>query len=518
MKPSPTPAELGNGRGMFAQMQRGKAYLIATEPFRQGGGEGKAATLEDKKAAIAAHNERLDTLGFPVKAGMEFSDMERPKRKGGVSYKVTSKGVAIIPVIGVLSRYSEFDYWTWSWSAGMMDMIADIAAANYDPNVKAILLWMDSPGGTVDGTEELANAVWTSAKPVDAMVAGSCFSACYWVASQCRKIYSTASTNEVGSIGVLMQHHDWSKAYEEMGLTVTILTSSGSVDKVVAPESEPLSDEDKAKVTAELDALRQVFRAHVTRGRSKALEGGSISLSQDVWAAGRFTSTQGRANGLIDGIRFNYADIEADTAKAGNASMKDKNKNSMGNLLSKMFGSKGTAGASAQGGGENTEGEAFVNAVQIVAEAEVAVAKAEGERDTIKAQMETLSLKLATAENDAKALATVHATAIEAKDTEIGALNAKVAELTTALAEAKTGGEGNTTALAEATQRVEALTAANTELEAKVTSLTNEANTSLRQAGRKPLGSAKDASDTRQADGAVVAKSEKKLQSFLEQH
>src|SRR5256885_16066478 len=76
-----------------------------------------------------------------------------------------------------------------------------LSAANADPNVTAILLFIDSPGGQVAGTVDLGDAVFRSAKPVYAYISDCGNSGAYWLASQCVKVFINRAGVAVGIAG-----------------------------------------------------------------------------------------------------------------------------------------------------------------------------------------------------------------------------------------------------------------------------------------------------------------------------
>ena len=78
----------------------------------------------------------------------------------------------------------------------------DRAAA--DSSIGAIVLNIDSPGGSVYGVEELADKIYKArgTKPVYAVANSLAASAAYWIGSAASQLYVTPS-GEVGSIGVL---------------------------------------------------------------------------------------------------------------------------------------------------------------------------------------------------------------------------------------------------------------------------------------------------------------------------
>jgi signal peptide peptidase SppA len=151
------------------------------------------------------------------------------------------------------------------------------------PDIKAVFLDIDSPGGTVQGTPELASAVsaLNDRKPVYAFSSGSMCSAAYWIASQARAIYATPSAR-VGSIGVVQAVLDESQALANQGLKVEVF-SVGKYKAMGVP-GLPLSDEQRSLISSNLAEIASDFHAAVlARGRAipaEALEGQSFSGRQ----------------------------------------------------------------------------------------------------------------------------------------------------------------------------------------------------------------------------------------------
>ena len=174
-------------------------------------------------------------------------------------------GVAIIPVTGVLSKRMTF--WSWLFGGSSYIALAEIySSALNDPDVEGILLDMDTPGGTVNGVEAFGNLVYASreVKPVAAFGNGMITSAGYWIASATKKII-VEQTTDVGSIGILMVHQDWSKFDDKMGIKRTVL-SSGKY-KALGNDSQPLSDLARETFQQELDYIYTQFVDTVARNR-----------------------------------------------------------------------------------------------------------------------------------------------------------------------------------------------------------------------------------------------------------
>lgn len=164
-------------------------------------------------------------------------------------------GVAVIPVTGVLMR--QLSFWGWfSGSSAYEILIKDIHAAVTNPEVKAVILDIDSPGGEVTGCAELADAIRAMAaeKSIVAYATGSACSAAYWIASACDRIVVSASSS-LGSIGCMATIMDYSAAYERNGIKEYRFISSQSPMK----NADPGTEAGDQAIQTTVDALADVF-------------------------------------------------------------------------------------------------------------------------------------------------------------------------------------------------------------------------------------------------------------------
>ena len=189
-------------------------------------------------------------------------------------------GVGIIPIHGPMMRNPDP---ICEWLFGAVDTEKVIQAVNVvmqRPDVQAVFLDIDSPGGSVSGTPELAQAVADCSKNryVYAFSGGQMCSAAYWVASQCDAIYVTPSAR-VGSIGVILPVVDSSEAYKQAGLHVEVFTA-GKFKSTGMP-GVPLTDDQRAWLQSDVEEVAGDFRSAVlARGRSipaEAMEGQTFS-------------------------------------------------------------------------------------------------------------------------------------------------------------------------------------------------------------------------------------------------
>lgn len=182
----------------------------------------------------------------------------------------------------------------------------DIRQAAADPNVSGILLDIDSPGGTVAGTADLANEVKAARKrkPVWAHIDDLGASAAYWVASQADQVFANDKTALVGSIGTLMTVYDYSGQAEKEGVRPNVF-ATGPLKGAGTPGS-PVSEEQRAYFQKLVDDSQASFDAAVRSGR-----GMTAAQLAAVRTGGVFTASEALDLKLIDGIRSVDRTLEA---------------------------------------------------------------------------------------------------------------------------------------------------------------------------------------------------------------
>ena len=135
--------------------------------------------------------------------------------------------IALIPIRGPLVKDD-----VPCGEVGMNTLSEMIQAVNNTPGFIASILYVDSPGGTVDGTQTLADAIFNCHKPVVAFVDGMMASAALWIGSAADHIIANSPFDQVGSVGVIMSIVDLRPAYEKMGVRFHDVVSSQTPDKI----------------------------------------------------------------------------------------------------------------------------------------------------------------------------------------------------------------------------------------------------------------------------------------------
>lgn len=247
------------------------------------------AKLLEIQAIYATHlrGEKIDIEAVEKRLG-------RPLANEPKAYAIQD-GVAIVPMEGVLSKrmnlMSEI-----SGGTSMQLLGRDLQAAMADSAVHSIILAIDSPGGTVDGTQNLADIVAASSKPIVAHASGTMASAAYWVGSAANAIFIADSTTNVGSIGVVAAHKDISKAEAAQGVKTTEIAAGQY--KRIASSYAPLTKEGRQSIQDQVDYTYAVFVDAVAKQR-----GVSTDTVLNNMADGRiFIGQQAIDAGLVDGV------------------------------------------------------------------------------------------------------------------------------------------------------------------------------------------------------------------------
>jgi signal peptide peptidase SppA len=210
---------------------------------------------------------------------------------GPATRSETPKHVLAAGQIGVFGTLGQSD---WYVDTDYAAIRASVRRALADPSVKTVDLVIDSPGGSVLGLPETADAIHAAnrVKPVRAFVTGIAASAAYWLASQASTITLTPS-GEVGSVGVLDLHADISKSLDNAGVKITAVTA-GEHKTERAPFT-PLSDDAKAHMQTSVNEWYGEFLGAIRRGR-----GARVSATSKYGGGRMLGAREALSSGLVD--------------------------------------------------------------------------------------------------------------------------------------------------------------------------------------------------------------------------
>ena len=222
----------------------------------------------------------------------------------GTAVSTSGDAVAVIEINGTI----QYDGTACS-PEGLKQLLDE---AEEDANIKAVVLRVDSGGGTATAGEEMAYYVSQFSKPIVVSSASINASAAYEISSQADYIFVAKST-EIGAIGTVMQLTDLSGLLEKLGVNMDTITSSDSKDSSYG--YRPLTDEERAYYQDMVDQINAVFVENVAAGRNMP-----IADVKKLATGMPFTGMDAVNNGLADeiGTRENALDKAAELAGIGN--------------------------------------------------------------------------------------------------------------------------------------------------------------------------------------------------------
>lgn len=179
------------------------------------------------------------------------------------------------------------------------------------PDISQVVLDINSAGGAVPGLNdivELVRKVDTEFKPVLAFTDGGMLSAAYWIGSAARSVQS-GKVAELGSIGIMTVHTEYTKLMQKEGITHTVLRAGEF--KGLGHPMETLSAKAREQIQERLDQMYTMFIGHVAQRR-----GVSVDAANQTFGEGRvFLGERAVGIGLSDGLTNFDALIEKTQAQ-----------------------------------------------------------------------------------------------------------------------------------------------------------------------------------------------------------
>ncbi|ECO0852286.1 S49 family peptidase [Salmonella enterica subsp. enterica serovar Newport] len=207
---------------------------------------------------IPQNQESLDQAGMGLVTGSYMSG-DKPRAR---FYQVVS-GIAVLPVSGTLV-HKLGGMRPFSGMTGYDGITARLQQAMDDPDVKGVLLDIDSPGGQGAGAFDCADMIYRlgEQKPVWALANDLSCSAAMLLASACQRRLVT-QTSRIGSIGVVMAHTSYAGKLEQEGIDITLIYSGSH--KVDLNGTQALPENVRADYQQKMDDARLMFAEKVAR-------------------------------------------------------------------------------------------------------------------------------------------------------------------------------------------------------------------------------------------------------------
>ena len=244
--------------------------------------------LENQKWAIDINHSAIARLAkTKLQEGtFAMSDFEDIEQKEKEIIKDENKYIASFFIRDILTKYGG------QCTYGMQEIAFQVAECDKDENVKGILFILDSPGGTVKGTEELAEIIAQCEKPTLAYVDGNALSAAYWIASQTDMIITNSLEDcYVGSIGVYAMHFNYAEHLKNEGVKVTFIQAGE--DKTKGNNYEDIDENWLTEKQKDVDETYAKFKQVINRKRS---------ITQEAMTGKSYKKEKALGLGLIDKI------------------------------------------------------------------------------------------------------------------------------------------------------------------------------------------------------------------------
>ena len=254
------------------------------------------AFVESPWAILPYKLEALKEIVARHAAGEKLSAEEIEARIHGATRPLERRvnSVAVLPLFGtIFPRANLMTQMSGATSAERFSM--QFAELVKDPEVGAIVIDVNSPGGSVYGVEEAAKQIFEArgTKPIIAVANHLAASAAYWIASAADELVVSPS-GEVGSIGVFATHEDVSGFLEKEGVKTTLI-SEGKF-KTEGNPYEPLGEEARAAIHTRVSEYYDAFVEAVARQRG---------VNPDSVRNG---FGQGRVVGAAEAVKLGMAD------------------------------------------------------------------------------------------------------------------------------------------------------------------------------------------------------------------
>lgn len=206
-------------------------------------------------------------------------------------YGITASGIAVVPIVGLMMKGSS------KFGTSTLQTRQALREAVNDARVKAIMLHMDTPGGSSAGLAELAAEIRRAgeSKPLHAHADDLIASAGMWAGSQAQRL-SINATGEAGSIGTYMVIEDTSGASDIAGIKVHLINTGEF--KGLGVEGVPVTDGQLSYLQGKVNKVQEFFTEAMIQGRNLTRK----QVLDLVANGGTWFGKEAKGLGLVDGV------------------------------------------------------------------------------------------------------------------------------------------------------------------------------------------------------------------------
>ncbi|MGL5514430.1 MAG: signal peptide peptidase SppA [Sporomusa sp.] len=243
-------------------------------------------------------------VGVSMLVGLFITPSLNNKKMAGEKLAVIYVEGMIVGGRGQVGLFSE--------GGGTDHLIRQLHTARDDASVKAVVLRINSPGGTVPASQEVGEELKklrAAGKPVITSMADMAASGGYWIAACTDKIYANPATI-TGSLGVYVPYSNLEELYQKIGVRQEKIKSGPHKD-ILSPDRQ-LTEEERVIIQAMVDDMYNQFIEVIAQGRG--LDPAAVRELAD----GRiYTGRQAKELGLVDELGNMYDAIDGAAAMVG---------------------------------------------------------------------------------------------------------------------------------------------------------------------------------------------------------
>lgn len=251
------------------------------------------AAAHDAESLVYVKNYGQKEIDTDFSGPMGFLKLMQTMMGGGASTgRARGKKIAVVYAVGAITTGKSQSSPFGGSVLGSTTIVEALREANEDKQVAAIVLRIDSPGGSALASDLIWHETQVIEKPIVASMGDVAGSGGYYIAMGCDRIIATPGT-VTGSIGVVGGKMAIRGLYEKLGVTTE--TIERGKNSGIFSSSGPFTDSQRAVVTDMMEDIYRQFTAKAAEGRKMPVE----KLRE--LAGGRvYTGTQAKENGLID--------------------------------------------------------------------------------------------------------------------------------------------------------------------------------------------------------------------------
>ncbi|MBO8137806.1 MAG: signal peptide peptidase SppA [Desulfotomaculum sp.] len=230
----------------------------------------------------------------------------RPNFNAPAVGRGTGDDIGLISISGVITTGSSAAGFAGSANTGSQTVISQLREAGENPSIKAVVLYINSPGGSAAGSLEIGSEIKRlrrSGKPVVAYMADMAASGAYWISCETDTIVANPSTM-TGSIGVIMETLDLQGLYDKLGIDTNVFKSGPHKD--MGSQNRDVTEEERKIFQSIIDDIYQQFLTVVAEGRNM-----DINKVKELADGRVYTGRQALKLGLVDEVGDLHRAVQA---------------------------------------------------------------------------------------------------------------------------------------------------------------------------------------------------------------